>query len=126
MKFNLYLHSLFNGGLAQLVQSICLTSRGSAVRTRQPPQFRLKVGGSVPPERDQPPPSLSPVYNGVFYYVPRYVIYSEKQTGTTKTVIINQTTQITILFYNDHYSYKFKITNVIIINSLRETCHNIM
>ena len=25
------------GGLAQLVQSICLTSRGSAVRTRQPP-----------------------------------------------------------------------------------------
>jgi hypothetical protein len=36
-KCNLYLHSLF-GGLAQLVQSICLTSRGSAVRTRQPPQ----------------------------------------------------------------------------------------
>ncbi len=31
--------SLFSqGSLAQLVQSICLTSRGSAVRTRQLPQ----------------------------------------------------------------------------------------
>jgi hypothetical protein len=42
-KCNLYLHSLF-GGLAQLVQSICLTSRGSAVRTRHPPQSKNQSG----------------------------------------------------------------------------------
>ena len=41
-KCNLYLHSLF-GGLAQLVQSICLTSRGSAVRTRHPPQTKNRT-----------------------------------------------------------------------------------
>jgi DNA-3-methyladenine glycosylase I len=34
----LSLHSHKKGSLAQLVQSICLTSRGSAVRTRQLPQ----------------------------------------------------------------------------------------
>jgi hypothetical protein len=40
-KCALYLHSLF-GGLAQPVQSICLTSRGSAVRIRQPPPKNKK------------------------------------------------------------------------------------
>jgi hypothetical protein len=42
-KCRIYLHSLLknhNGGLAQLVQSICLTSRGSAVRSRQPPHSK--------------------------------------------------------------------------------------
>ena len=35
-----------NGGIAQLVQSICLTSRGSAVRTRVPPQNKsLAIAG---------------------------------------------------------------------------------
>ncbi len=33
------------GRLAQLVQSICLTSRGSAVRIRQRPQSRQIFGG---------------------------------------------------------------------------------
>ena len=40
LKKRLYLCIAFseNGRLAQLVQSICLTSRGSAVRIRQRPQ----------------------------------------------------------------------------------------
>ena len=40
LKKTLYLCIAFseNGRLAQLVQSICLTSRGSAVRIRQRPQ----------------------------------------------------------------------------------------
>ena len=33
----------FQGSLAQLVQSICLTSRGSAVRTRHPPQTKNRT-----------------------------------------------------------------------------------
>ena len=41
---NIYLHS-HNGGLAQLVQSICLTSRGSGVRTPQPPHKPLVMSG---------------------------------------------------------------------------------
>ena len=42
------------GRLAQLVQSICLTSRGSAVRIRQRPQRSLPFGRLflfLPPER---------------------------------------------------------------------------
>ncbi len=35
--FFLKLHRLNDGRLAQLVQSVCLTSRGSAVRIRQRP-----------------------------------------------------------------------------------------
>ncbi len=37
------LNEQMKGRLAQLVQSICLTSRGSAVRIRQRPQFFLKL-----------------------------------------------------------------------------------
>ncbi len=48
------------GRLAQLVQSICLTSRGSAVRTRQPPQIK------APPQR------------GFLLMYSVYIIYSQK------------------------------------------------
>jgi hypothetical protein len=43
-----YICIRFNGRLAQLVQSICLTSRGSAVRTRHRPQpeNRTRLSGS--------------------------------------------------------------------------------
>ena len=34
------------GRLAQLVQSVCLTSRGSAVRIRQRPLFNLALSSS--------------------------------------------------------------------------------
>ena len=45
LKKRLYLCIAFseNGRLAQLVQSICLTSRGSAVRIRQRPQRQKAV-----------------------------------------------------------------------------------
>ena len=45
MAIRLYLHSQIIGSLAQLVQSICLTSRGSAVRSRQLPQRPRKNAG---------------------------------------------------------------------------------
>ena len=45
------------GSLAQLVQSICLTSRGSAVRTRQLPQQKPR--------------------NGAFFMWIVYIIYSQ-------------------------------------------------
>lgn len=40
------------GRLAQLVQSICLTSRGSAVRIRQRPQNGKKVKSHKMPIKD--------------------------------------------------------------------------
>ena len=40
------------GRLAQLVQSICLTSRGSAVRTRQRPRNGKKVERQQKPNKD--------------------------------------------------------------------------
>src|SRR4030095_10367416 len=46
-SFSPYLCTPAKGSIAQLVQSICLTSRGSAVRTRVLPQMQKEVIAKV-------------------------------------------------------------------------------
>ena len=47
IKKSIFLPPQTRGSLAQLVQSICLTSRGSAVRIRQLPQRKSSTYGKV-------------------------------------------------------------------------------
>ena len=83
------------GSLAQLVQSICLTSRGSLVRTQQFPRnpfigvfsFNAGVKGRCPPRRTNPAVPIKPLHRVFFICAECTQCISYTVIGSTNTML---------------------------------------